>query len=340
MGMFTKSLVILLIAVSVPLVYRQFANDNTIKFMSSYYSNYNVVDQFLRQSAGHLDRAKEYLPNTEQMKDAVGQLSKQVTSMIDTIESRATSKDDGKSEQNIAGKKVDKKKDEQNHRMSNCQGEAKGVRVWTKKELSNYDGTKGPTIYLGFLGVVFDVTMNAQHYAAGAEYSAFAGRDATRAFITGNFTHDLNDDLNGIDESLYSHLEGWAQFYGSSYPNLGRIIGKYYDSNGCPTAELHRVYQIFGKLAREKEDLRQKEYNFPDCNSEWNGDLNKGKVWCSKMSGGIEREWVGVPRLYNNGETTRCACYNIDGPDAAVEVKFMSEYPNCDPKATECPISK
>ena len=37
-------------------------------------------------------------------------------------------------------------------------------------------------------------------YGPGGSYSFFAGRDATRAFVTGCFDTDLNGDLRGVEQ--------------------------------------------------------------------------------------------------------------------------------------------
>jgi putative protein kinase ArgK-like GTPase of G3E family len=37
-------------------------------------------------------------------------------------------------------------------------------------------------------------------YGPGGSYHFFAGRDATRAFVTGCFQEDLTDDLTGVEE--------------------------------------------------------------------------------------------------------------------------------------------
>uniref|UniRef100_A0A6G1S450 Neuferricin n=2 Tax=Aceria tosichella TaxID=561515 RepID=A0A6G1S450_9ACAR len=340
MGFFSKSLLILLIAVSTPLVYRHYANDGTIKFMSQYYSNYKVIDQFLRQSASHLDQAKQYLPDSKQVKAAYEQLNKQFNAYVS---STATQKTDDADVPKAGEQKTSKPKVETpappTYRLSSCPGETQQVRLWTKDELIKFDGNSGePDVLLGFLGSVYNVTLNGQHYGPGAEYNVFAGKDATRAFVTGNFTHDLTDQIGDIDESLYQHIESWASFYSSSYQEVGRIVGAFFDERGCATPELARVYHVIDQLAEAKNSQAEQDKQLPECNSEWNGELKQGRVWCSTKSGGFERDWVGTPRVYNDGQSQKCVCVNpnFNQQDGAP----LSTYPGCDPEATECSLAQ
>jgi predicted heme/steroid binding protein len=336
MGFFTKSLLILLTAISVPLVYRHFANDDTVKFMSQYYSNYKSVDQFLRQSASHLDQAKQYLPSSKQVRTAYEELNKQFNAYIS---SSAT----GKTDKDVNAPKTEKQRNQPTkeappaHRLSDCD-EGFQVRVWSKDELRKFDGNSGEKdILLGFLGMVYNVTENAQHYGPGAEYNVFAGKDATRAFVTGNFTHDLTDDIRDIDESLYQHLESWNEFYSSTYEEAGRIEGAFFNSKGCYTPELERVYRVFERLNEAKNNQSERDKQLPECNSEWNTDLKKGRVWCSQKSGGVERDWVGNPRIYNDGQSKKCVCVNSN---MGQQEGTLSTYPGCDPEATECSLAQ
>lgn len=71
------------------------------------------------------------------------------------------------------------------------------------------DGKKRKkTILVAFAGEVFDVGPDNKHYGPGGDYSHFAaGRDATRAFATGDFERDLTDsveDLLSDDDSVQS----------------------------------------------------------------------------------------------------------------------------------------
>lgn len=337
MGFITKSILILLIAVSTPLVYRHFANEDTVKFMSQYYSNYKVIDEVIRQSASHLDQAKQYLTDSKQVKAAYEKLNKQFNAYISSTATQKTENTKSSPKTVEPNAEPTREAPSINYRLSSCPGEPKPVRLWTKDELSKFDGNSGETdVLLGFLGFVYNVTLNEQHYGPGAEYNVFAGKDATRAFVTGNFTHDLTDDISDIDESMYQHIESWASFYSSSYQEVGRIEGAFFDSRGCATPELTRVYIAIDQLNDQKNSQLEQEKDLPECNSEWNGDLKKGRVWCSLKSGGVERDWVGTPRLYNDGQSQRCVCVRQAGDQG----EALSVYPGCDPEATECSLAQ
>lgn len=339
MGFIKKSIFILLVALSTPLLYRKFATEDTVKFMSSYYSNYKTIDRFLRQSASQLDKAKDYLPDQQKINSLVEDVKSKVETLVNKAKSSSPSATKPDASTTVPTRKAT---DESKIRMTNCPSDnGESVRLWSKEELIDYDGSHDSIeeIYLGFLGIVYNVTINAQHYGPGAEYNAFAGRDATRAFITGNFTHDLTDDLLGIEESYYSHIESWASFYSTSYQILGLIEGAFYDQRGCGTQNLKKVYETFNKLAEQR--ARQQEQNklLPECNSEWNSDLKSGRVWCTTKSGGVERDWVGVPRLIEDqNESSRCVCVNIEGMNPSQQAQFRV-YADCDPNASECPIN-
>lgn len=45
---------------------------------------------------------------------------------------------------------------------------------------------------------MFDVTKGARNYGPGGAYHFFAGRDASRAFVTGCFRTHLTHDVRGL----------------------------------------------------------------------------------------------------------------------------------------------
>jgi len=340
MGLIKLSLLILFVAISTPLLYKRFANDDTIKFMSKYHSDYKKVDQFLRQTASHIEKAKDYVPESNHVRDFITDVQKKVEELFivlkKNIELYSGRKNDNSNEANKP-----KPTSTPDLRLTDCPGEKNRVRLWSKSDLSHYDGSSSSgLIYLGFLGLVYNVTLNSQHYGPNGEYNVFSGRDATRAFITGNFTHDLTDDVRDLEESFYSHIDSWTQFYESTYESMGRIIGAFYDDRGCGTQELARVRGVIQKLNDQRARYNEQSKSLPECNSEWNTDTRSGRVWCTPKSGGIERDWAGVPRLLeddNESTGSRCVCVNLATLDQAQKDVFKV-YADCDPDASECPL--
>ena len=69
-------------------------------------------------------------------------------------------------------------------------------RVLSRAELATHvEG--GSSIYLAILGHVFDVTKGSRFYTGDSQYAFFAGKDATRAFVTGAAVNvSVNRPLN------------------------------------------------------------------------------------------------------------------------------------------------
>ncbi|KAI3949269.1 hypothetical protein MKW92_041273 [Papaver armeniacum] len=94
------------------------------------------------------------------------------------------------------------------------------LKLWKIEDLAMYNGTDadGSPILLGILGSVFDVTKGRSHYGPGGGYHHFAGRDASRAFVSGNFTGDgLTDSLHGLSSVEVKSVVDWRDFYNRSY---------------------------------------------------------------------------------------------------------------------------
>ncbi|CAG0882257.1 unnamed protein product [Cyprideis torosa] len=228
--------------------------------------------------------------------------------------------------------------------------------ILTKAELAKYvgDKSKGSSkIFLSILGRIYDVTRGRKHYGPDGGYSFFAGRDGTRAFVTGEFNEKgLVENIDGLSFKDYLGIMDWAHLYDKEYDYVGKLVGAYYDAQGKETEYWRTVQRYFGDALVEKdrtEDLRQ---IFPPCNSEWRAEGGSGnRVWCSTRSGGVDREWIGVPRLYSERrETPRCACVKDRGdplhPSSQrksrgdLDNPYLREYPNCPPKSSSCPLPK
>jgi predicted heme/steroid binding protein len=86
----------------------------------------------------------------------------------------------------------------------------------TPSQLSTYDGSNPELpIYLAINGTIFDVSAGRHTYGPGGSYSVFAGRDATRAFVTGCFLEDTTDDMRGA-ELIYIPVDDEEEVIGSA----------------------------------------------------------------------------------------------------------------------------
>ncbi|KAI5196903.1 cytochrome b5 [Aureobasidium subglaciale] len=76
----------------------------------------------------------------------------------------------------------------------------KGPVYLTDAELAAYNGKDASKpVYIALNGTIYDVSAGRHVYGPGGSYNFFAGRDATRAFITGCFQEDLTPDTRGAE---------------------------------------------------------------------------------------------------------------------------------------------
>nr|CAD2196263.1 unnamed protein product [Meloidogyne enterolobii] len=230
--------------------------------------------------------------------------------------------------------------------------------VFTNDQLALFDGTRpSKPVYLAILGRVFNVEKGKKHYGRGGGYNFFAGRDATRAFVSGDFSEEgLSDDISGLtDEELLS-IASWIEFYEKDYKFVGVLFGIYYDRDGKATPLLDNINSKISQLKIQKQQKSIEMEAFPPCNSEWRKETG-GRVWCTTRSGGVAREWVGVPRLLFEPTTQnqRCVCVkNFGAPlsNLGVDKKQIKEgesrgdldnpnlreYKDCVPTANSCKL--
>ncbi|XP_040280782.1 neuferricin isoform X1 [Bufo bufo] len=230
------------------------------------------------------------------------------------------------------------------------QCKVKEGRLLSQEELSRYHGGQGsPGLYLAVLGRVFDVQKGIQHYGPGGSYSFFAAKDASRAYVTGDFTDaGLVDDVSELSPTQMLHLNNWLSFYQKNYLAVGKLIGHFYDEDGDPTKALEDALTVIDVGLKLKEQRHEENKQFPPCNSEFSSGASK--VWCSKNSGGIKRDWVGVPRkLYLAGyDGYRCVCVRTNGPPSEnpdskehhdrgdLDNASLKEYKDCNPLFDWC----
>ncbi|KAL0545915.1 hypothetical protein IC582_015812 [Cucumis melo] len=206
-------------------------------------------------------------------------------------------------------------------------------KLFKVDELALYNGTdKGLPILLGILGSVFDVTKGKSHYGVGGGYNHFAGRDASRAFVSGNFTGEgLTDSLRGLSNAEIKSVVEWRSFYQKTYTLVGKLVGLYYDDQGNPTKHLKGAEAKAARGAQLLKKQKKEEDKLPSCNSRWSQGEG-GEVWCDD----------GFPRLVQRpleialtGKMSkRCACFREDQLDEP----GLEVYDGCDYQAKTCRV--
>ncbi|KYO32032.1 neuferricin [Alligator mississippiensis] len=228
-----------------------------------------------------------------------------------------------------------------------------GGRLLSAAELARYTGAEGsPGLYLAVLGQVFDVRRGREHYGPGGAYSGLAGRDASRAFVTGDFSaQGLVDDVSGLPPRDAPALRRWLRFYQEQYGFVGKLVGRFYDENGAPTEALKQAEALIEEGLKLKAQSEEENQQFPPCNSEWSSSGGT-RFWCSKQSGGVKRDWIGVPRkLYKPGSRdSYCVCARTTGPPSGqldysehkdrgdLDNPHLQEYEGCHPLADWCAL--
>nr|CAG4648782.1 EOG090X0A5G [Polyphemus pediculus] len=211
-------------------------------------------------------------------------------------------------------------------------------RLFTKEELAKYKGENGSPIYLALMGKVYDVSRGKDFYGPGGGYSFFTGLDGTRAFVSGEFTPTgLIDDISGLEEGDYLGINEWVNFYAKDYPYVGKVQGSFYDAEGNPTEYLATALKWLAAAvySKEEDDLFKEKY--PMCNIDYKPDEGT-TVWCSKSSGGVNRDWVGLPRsLYSatDSKIVRCACVQ----EKDLSDPLLKEYPDCANDSITCKLA-
>lgn len=95
------------------------------------------------------------------------------------------------------------------------------LKDFTPEELAQYDGSDPEKpIYIAVLGKVYDVTAGKAYYGKGSGYNIFAGRDASRSFVTGCFDQKnpdcLSSKVDGFTPEQKKSLDHWVEFYDKS----------------------------------------------------------------------------------------------------------------------------
>lgn len=157
----------------------------------------------------------------------------------------------------------------------------------TPEQLALFNGTDTTIpVYIAINGTVFDVSQGRHTYGPGGSYNVFAGRDATRAFVTGCFLEDTTSNLRGAEEvyipiedpdevissgekktraererreakkKVQAEVQKWENFYKNhkKYIEVGKVIGAVQNTERIELCEAAQKGRPKRKNMKKKEE--------------------------------------------------------------------------------------
>ena len=220
------------------------------------------------------------------------------------------------------------------------------------------------------IGHCYDVSKGRGFYGGDGGYSFFAGRDAARAYATGDFENDLTDDLTDFDTAQCEAVIHWYNFYKNSekYTFEGYLEGSQYinaaafiDSNDSNEDNIWSDVGIaLFQCAKENEDITEKKeqqnIGYKTCNNAIDVQEKVANVWCdttvivdSARANDQEKHTIMVPRKMYYRDTSKTINNNDNKPPPNTSVKCvcvaleeaqkrqdLSTYPDCESTSSRC----
>lgn len=116
----------------------------------------------------------------------------------------------------------------------NAQITIETLPIFTRLQLSTYNGTTRPQLYVAIRGYIYDVSNNEKNYGPNGSYHRLVGRDVSRLLglnrlhlkpqdvvkdVEGNtwYTEDLTEKQNSI-------VDKWVEFFKKRYYIVGVVV--------------------------------------------------------------------------------------------------------------------
>jgi hypothetical protein len=221
-----------------------------------------------------------------------------------------------------------------------------GVRAVPVEELA-MGKNDDSRLLLSIVNHVFDVTVGKKFYGLNGPYAGFTGRDATRAFATGDFsTEGLLEDTSGLTKEECSSILGWLGFYKKNqgkYPFVGYMQdGMFIHARRSGTADsvvyersplFHELIEcsVGGKIKQQQHPSESSE-SVGNCRSRYDFKSKTHSRWC-KLPATVPRRLRIGSSLESRGFTEKCVCVHLSRADDMYYSVYDSE---CDPAASHC----
>eukprot|EP01064_Diplonema_japonicum_P019686 TRINITY_DN2847_c0_g2_i1.p1 TRINITY_DN2847_c0_g2~~TRINITY_DN2847_c0_g2_i1.p1 ORF type:complete len:319 (+),score=70.47 TRINITY_DN2847_c0_g2_i1:94-957(+) len=224
-------------------------------------------------------------------------------------------------------------------------------RIWKKEDLAERGGQNANReLILSIAGEVYDVGSGEKHYAPGTGYSGFTGRDASRAFVTGEYNETAVKGLEDLTDTQIKSIMEWRQFYRDheDYRFVGVLEGDYFTASGQPTEHLLEVNKAFERATHNENLQKDVSKQFLTCNSKHEAAKDYFELWCddSYHKKGSTPTYM-ITRIKSSKEETpgRCVCATpelIEGMLAkntepkSETVSHFFPFPECEKGAQSC----
>ncbi len=248
--------------------------------------------------------------------------------------------------------------------------------LWLSKDYVSSCKEDSNTLILCIVGHCFDVSKGRDggrndFYGTGGGYHFFAGRDASRAYATGDFKNDLTDNISGMNSDELKGIVTWLEFFRKQehYRFVGYLEGSALiadptaDPTGSGNGSKSRLYTPLGMtLFRNENENENEETKIKvdeTCHSSADIANSIGQVWCKPEEVQVivsehasstssaqnheheqEKSIVYVPRKMHysgqQGLEYRCICVEYQ---TSKDRQDLWVYEDCDENASFCSYS-
>lgn len=86
----------------------------------------------------------------------------------------------------------------------------------------------------------------------------------------GDFEGDLHDHVADLSPSSVAAILDWLyNTFQAQYPEVGRLVGTYFDEQGAPTAAYRHLLALHDRAREEEERTEALRARFPTCETHW-----------------------------------------------------------------------
>lgn len=116
----------------------------------------------------------------------------------------------------------------------NAQVDIANLPIYTRLQLSRYNGADKPELFVAIRGYIYDVTSNGKNYGPGKSYHRLVGRDVSRLLGLNRLHLEPQDIVKDESENTWSTddlnekqnqiVDKWVDFFRKRYKIVGVVV--------------------------------------------------------------------------------------------------------------------